>query len=220
MSPPPARRSSSPALIVMRKPGVQNPHCRAWHSRKASCTGCSICPPCPSSVASPPTLCSWCPSAWPASIRHERIGRPSTSTVHAPHTPCSQPTCVPVSPRSWRSTSDSSRRAGTRTSRVAPLTERRTSWSCSLMRGPLGIVVWSSGAGGARDPVGCSSSAFRVVVRRSNHPGGEDPHELGAVGRGGRGVVGGLQLLERGLAQLLQRDAGQVDDGGHVADRE
>jgi len=27
---------------------------------------------------------------------------PSSSTVHAPHTPCSQPRCVPVSSRSWR----------------------------------------------------------------------------------------------------------------------
>ena len=29
------------AAIVTRKPGVQNPHCSAWHSRNASCTGCS-----------------------------------------------------------------------------------------------------------------------------------------------------------------------------------
>src|SRR3712207_8560303 len=28
-----ASRASSPAAIVVRKPGVQNPHCRAWHSR-------------------------------------------------------------------------------------------------------------------------------------------------------------------------------------------
>ena len=32
-----------------------------------------------------------------ANIRHERIGWPSTSTVQAPQTPCSQPTWVPVS---------------------------------------------------------------------------------------------------------------------------
>ena len=34
-----------------------------------------------------------------ANIRHDRTGRPSTSTVQAPHTPCSQPTWVPVSPQ-------------------------------------------------------------------------------------------------------------------------
>ena len=42
------------------------------------------------------------PSAWTASIRHERTGSPSSCTVHAPQTPCSQPTFVPVRPASWR----------------------------------------------------------------------------------------------------------------------
>ena len=49
-------RFSSPAAIVIRKPGVQNPHCSAWHSRKASCTGCSTCPPWWSSRARPSTV--------------------------------------------------------------------------------------------------------------------------------------------------------------------
>ena len=39
------------------------------------------------------------PSAWTASIRHERTARPSSTTVHAPQTPCSQPRWVPVSPQ-------------------------------------------------------------------------------------------------------------------------
>ena len=38
------------------------------------------------------------PLAWMASIRHARMGSPSSWTVQAPHTPCSQPTCVPVRP--------------------------------------------------------------------------------------------------------------------------
>jgi len=42
----------------------------------------------------------FCPSACTASIRHERTALPSRRTVHAPHTPCSQPTCVPPSPSS------------------------------------------------------------------------------------------------------------------------
>ena len=41
------------------------------------------------------------PSAWAASIRQPRTGAPSTRTVQAPHTPCSQPTCEPVSPSSY-----------------------------------------------------------------------------------------------------------------------
>ena len=35
------------------------------------------------------------PSACTARVRHDRAGRPSSSTVHAPQTPCSQPTWVP-----------------------------------------------------------------------------------------------------------------------------
>ena len=54
--------------------------------------------------------------------------------VHAPQMPCSQPTCVPVRPRSSRRKSTSSLRGSQRPSRVAPLTVRRTLTS-SVMRG-------------------------------------------------------------------------------------
>ena len=37
------------------------------------------------------------PSQLPAWVMQERAGTPSISTVQAPHTPCSQPRCVPVS---------------------------------------------------------------------------------------------------------------------------
>ena len=53
-------------------------------------------------LPSPSTVVTSRPCAWTANIRHERTGSPSTRTVHAPQTPCSQPTCVPVKPRSWR----------------------------------------------------------------------------------------------------------------------
>src|SRR3712207_7146214 len=33
-------RSSRYAAMVVRKPGVQKPHCSPWHSLKARCTGC------------------------------------------------------------------------------------------------------------------------------------------------------------------------------------
>ena len=36
------------------------------------------------------------PSACTPNIRQDRAGEPSTSTVHAPQMPCSQPRCVPV----------------------------------------------------------------------------------------------------------------------------
>ena len=57
-----------------------------------------------------------------AKIRQDRTGAPSSNTVQAPHTPCSQPTWVPVNPRSCRRKSDSVRRATTRADRWAPFT--------------------------------------------------------------------------------------------------
>src|SRR6266478_4703805 len=54
------------------------------------------------SRASHSTVRTSAPSSCTAKRRQERTGSPSSSTVHAPHTPCSQPRCVPVSSRSWR----------------------------------------------------------------------------------------------------------------------
>jgi CO/xanthine dehydrogenase Mo-binding subunit len=73
-------------------PGVQKPHCRAWCLWKAACNGVSAV-----SSERPSTVVTALPSACTASIRHDRTAAPSTITVQAPHTPCSQPTCVPVS---------------------------------------------------------------------------------------------------------------------------
>src|ERR1700722_3842727 len=53
------------------------------------------------------------PSACTASMRQERTGAPSTITVQAPQTPCSQPTCVPASNKSWRRKSLSNSRDST-----------------------------------------------------------------------------------------------------------
>src|ERR1051325_9432262 len=53
------------------------------------------------------------PSAWTANIKHERADSPSNRMVQAPQTPCSQPTCVPVRPSSWRRKSLSNKRAST-----------------------------------------------------------------------------------------------------------
>ena len=48
-----------------------------------------------------------------ANIRQERTDSPSMRIVQAPHIPCSQPTWVPVSSRSWRRKSLSSKRGST-----------------------------------------------------------------------------------------------------------
>ena len=45
----------------MTKPGVQKPHCEAWVSTIACCTGCSV----PSGPASDSTVTTWQPSSEP-----------------------------------------------------------------------------------------------------------------------------------------------------------
>ena len=82
--------SRSCAAISM--PGVQKPHCSALRSRNAACRS-AISP-----LSDNPSIVSTDASCvCTASIRQERTISPLTRTVHAPHTPCSQPTCVPVS---------------------------------------------------------------------------------------------------------------------------
>ena len=80
------------AVTDTTNPGVQKPHCRPWQSRNAACTGESS----PSGPAMPSTVVTSAPSACTANTRHARTAAPSTNTLHAPHTPCSQPRCVPV----------------------------------------------------------------------------------------------------------------------------
>ena len=53
-------------------------------------------------LARPSTVVISAPSACTASIKQERTGAPLCCTVQLPHTPCSQPTCVPVRANSWR----------------------------------------------------------------------------------------------------------------------
>ena len=116
---PGAGVAASSASAVRRMPGVQYPHCAAPSSAKACWSGWRRPP-----SASPSTVriaASWHSTA---SARHERTGWPSTSTVHVPHSPSSQPCLVPGSPRSSRSTSRRVRWTGTATSRRSPFTVR------------------------------------------------------------------------------------------------
>src|SRR5580658_3357509 len=71
-------------------------------------------------------MITW-PSVCAASIRQERTATPSKITVQAPHTPCSQPTCVPASRRSCRRKSLSSIRDSTVRRCCAPFTVTVTS---------------------------------------------------------------------------------------------
>src|SRR5580698_8102722 len=72
-------------------------------------------------------MMSW-PSACAASIRQDRTATPSQITVQAPQTPCSQPTWVPASSRSWRRKSLSSSRDSTVREYDVPFTMRVMSW--------------------------------------------------------------------------------------------
>jgi hypothetical protein len=108
-------RSSASADIT--KPGVQNPHWKPKLSMNACCSGCKVSP-----SARPSMVTTSAPSACTASMRHERTGSPFTSTVHAPHTPCSHPRWVPVSSSFSRRKSASDVRTSAAAERDAPFT--------------------------------------------------------------------------------------------------
>ena len=169
----------SPAVIVVRNPGVQKPHWSPWHSVKACCTADRV----PSGSARPSTVVISAPSALTASSRQERTGTPSSRIVQAPQTPCSHPTCVPVRPRSWRMQSDSSRRAGTRAVRAAPFTVRLTSCSSSLMP----VIRWSFPLAGAAWPQPAPGSAPAGSGRRRHGAGSRPWRECHPPGRPARG---------------------------------
>src|SRR6202045_2582546 len=98
-----------------------------------SCRGCR----CSRSAASPSTVMTVWPSACAASIRQERTATPSKIPVQAPHSPCSQPTCVPASRRSCRRKSLSRSRDSTWRRYCAPFTVTVTSWLSELTLCPL-----------------------------------------------------------------------------------
>ena len=74
------------------------------------------------------------PATEAAGIRQAQTGSPSTSTVQAPQSPASQPTLVPVSRSSSRSTGDSRRSGGTSTETAAPLTSKAMSAQVGAFR--------------------------------------------------------------------------------------
>ena len=81
----------------MIMPGVQKPHWAPPDSAKARCSGWR--------PFNPSIVSTFVPAAWATGTRHELTACPSTSTVHAPHSPSPQPSFVPVSPQSSRRTS-------------------------------------------------------------------------------------------------------------------
>ena len=110
-------------------PGVQKPHWSAWWRRNASCSGVSG-----RRRRGPRRSRSRLPSACTARTRHDRTAAPSSRTVQAPQTPCSQPTCVPVSPSAWRRKSESSSRGSTALAHAAAVDASARSSSARSQR--------------------------------------------------------------------------------------
>jgi hypothetical protein len=124
--------SASSAVAATTWPGVQMPHWKPPHSRKARCTRDSS----PSGPASPSTVVISRSATMPTGTRQADISRPSTRMLQAPHTPTPHPSLVPVRPRSSRRTSSTGRAGGVRTDRVRPLTVTVIGSSVPLV-GPL-----------------------------------------------------------------------------------
>ena len=107
------------AVTDTTKPGVQIAALQAVAVAKRRLHACESSP---SGAPMPSIVVTSVPSAWTANMRHERTAAPSTRTVQAPHTPCSQPRCVPVRWHRSRRKSASVRRASTADFQGRPLT--------------------------------------------------------------------------------------------------
>ena len=86
-------------------PGVQNPHCTAPWRASASAR---------SSPSRPGAVRTSAPSHTTAATRHEATSRPSSTTEHDPHSPCSQAPVTWVPPASRRARSRLSPSSGAR----------------------------------------------------------------------------------------------------------
>ena len=95
------------------------------------------------------------PSHCTASIRQPRTIAPSTRTVQAPQTPCSQPTWLPVRASASRRKSTSVVRASTRSCTCSPFTVRTMSCMRSLMTAePPSVAAPHAAAARRRDAAG------------------------------------------------------------------
>src|SRR6478752_3398505 len=114
---------SRSAVAETSIPGVQAPHCAAPWTRKDVCRRLCM----GDRLARPSTVVTSHPATWPAATRQAHTGSPSSNTVQAPQSPASQPTFVPVRPKSSRSTRERRQVPDTLTSTLWPLTEKEMS---------------------------------------------------------------------------------------------
>ena len=137
------------------------------------------------------------PFACTASIRQPRTMSPLTRSVHAPHTPCSQPMCEPVRPSSSRRKSTRCWRGGTLRVTCVPFTVRviTRAWSMRARAGPWRGAAWW--------PASCRGRAVRrgkgFLASSSD------------LGLSRTGVAADAEESDALLGAAL--DAGEADDG-------
>src|SRR5208337_4155923 len=141
-------------------PGVQKPHWSASCSTKAFCKRPSSFP-----CARPSMVMIFFPWAFTARVMQEQTARPSSSTVHAPHSPWSHVRLVPVRFRRSRRASTRVTRGSSRRTCSLPFTFSRT----STWPGPSGwdlvVEAWAREAGFTNMPTATAPLAIPAVFR-------------------------------------------------------
>ena len=173
--------SRSSACAVRRMPGVQKPHWSPCCAQNASWIGWRLgaLPRGSGAGARPSTVVIAAPSACTARTRQLRTGLAVQSTVHAPHTPCSQPTCVPVRSSASRRKSASEVRGS-----ASPLVARRRSRTGrAARRGHAALRHRPSAAASARSARTAATrrrySAVAWMSRGRAQAGRRRPRRLG-----------------------------------------
>ena len=222
---------------MVRKPGVQKPHCRPWHSRNACCTG----------LHRRRGRAEALDGGDLVAVDRDREHAGTSAPARRRAAPCrrrrrrarSRRGCR-SGRRSWRRKSDSSRRAGTGAERGTPLTVSRMSCSCSavgsLPRSPLMPLPRRASARqrrrrsarrSARRPAAAGSRRWRGC-RPRGRPGRAPGRRRAAQSarrparpgerRASRSSTGGIGVTETNDARA-ERDARRrprVDRDGHA----
>src|SRR5260370_28653883 len=120
-------KSFSSVAACMICPGWQYPHWGTCRSSHAVCNGCFPW------GSSPSIVVTLAPAIAPTEVMQERVERPSTCTVHAPHIPIPQPNLVPVRPSSSRITQSNGVSSGLPTETLRPLIVKVVITNCSSL---------------------------------------------------------------------------------------
>src|SRR5690242_20301417 len=173
-------------------PGVQKPHWRPCWSQNACWRGWSVAP-----SARPSIVLISEPWAWTASIVQDLALRPSTWTVHAPQLLVSQPTCVPVSPKTSRRRWTRSSRGSTSASRASPLTVTVMCWV--VIVAPCSRVGQRPDERLAERAEGQLGDHRALVLDGSADVGGRVAHRRGGRADGAEELLGRRRVREHRL---------------------